>query len=302
MISLVMTTYNGKEYVREQMESFLRQTLPPDEVIICDDRSTDGTYEVVADFIRTHGLGWRLVQNAHNLGWRANFFEGIRSSTGDLVFLSDQDDIWHEDKIAAMVSAMEGRPEIQLLLSGFHPFYRDHSTILDYPGAKRDDGSIEKIPLDKHGLAPTYPGCSFCFRKELREKMVAYGSPKITHDAQLWLLAVLDGGLYVLHRRLMEYRRHEDAATNANKNLDRESQLYGCNYRIWTLERFFERVRPEDSAEADLRFLRRMKKWLEARAALYETKKLWKVAGILPYLSCYEKPRHFIRDCILAFR
>ena len=99
-VSVVMTTYNGQKYLREQMDSLREQTMPIDEVIIMDDCSTDHTPDLVSAYIKEYNLkGWNLVQNEQNQGWKKNFKSGFDLATGDYIFPCDQDDIWHPDKV-----------------------------------------------------------------------------------------------------------------------------------------------------------------------------------------------------------
>ena len=103
-VSVVMTTYNGQKYLRDQMDSLREQTMPIDEVIIMDDCSTDDTPVLVSAYIAEHSLkGWKLVRNKQNQGWKKNFKSGFDLSTGDYIFPCDQDDIWRMDKIQKMV-------------------------------------------------------------------------------------------------------------------------------------------------------------------------------------------------------
>src|SRR5689334_3167479 len=103
-ISVCLATYNGADFVVEQLESILCQLGPDDEVVVSDDSSTDGTVE------RIVGLGDRRVtvhRNETNLGYSKNFENALRLSTGDVVFVADQDDVWLPDKVATMVQALE---------------------------------------------------------------------------------------------------------------------------------------------------------------------------------------------------
>ena len=107
MISLVMTTYNGLKYISEQLDSIRTQTLLPDEVLIYDDRSTDGTYEYVQEYIDRYNLHtWKVYRNKENKGYSLNFSNAIDAAKGELIFLCDQDDIWHSDKIEKMSKIM----------------------------------------------------------------------------------------------------------------------------------------------------------------------------------------------------
>lgn len=103
-----MTSYNGDKYIEEQLQSILDQTRCPDEVLVFDDVSTDHTVSIIKNFIERNNLKtWHLVENEKNLGWKLNFFEAIKRVTGDIIFFSDQDDIWMPDKIEKMVKYMK---------------------------------------------------------------------------------------------------------------------------------------------------------------------------------------------------
>ena len=102
-ISVAMTTYNGARFVEKQLASLLAQTRPADEVIILDDRSTDGTPGIVTRFIKKNSpVSWHFSVNEKNLGYKENFYHAVGRTTGDLIFLCDQDDVWHSNKIEAM--------------------------------------------------------------------------------------------------------------------------------------------------------------------------------------------------------
>ena len=114
--SVVMSTYNGEEYIIEQLDSLRNQSRPADEVLIADDCSTDNTVDIVRNYIKKNNLTtWKLVVNKQNKGWRRNFMEAMWSTSGDLVFPCDQDDIWRLDKIEIMTKLMGDNSQIQLL-------------------------------------------------------------------------------------------------------------------------------------------------------------------------------------------
>ena len=120
MISIALTTYNGEKFIEEQLKSLLDQSVKPDEVVIFDDCSTDRTADIVRAFIKTHGLtSWALHVNAENMGFVPNFYQAIDRTSGDIIFLCDQDDVWHRDKIEIMAGMLESHPEILALNTGF---------------------------------------------------------------------------------------------------------------------------------------------------------------------------------------
>ena len=107
-ISVVLTTYNGKQHIVELLDSIANQTVLPDEVIIADDQSTDNTVNIVKEYIEIHKLeNWFVYVNPINLGWQKNFKEAISRATGDYIFLADQDDIWMSKKIEEYINYFE---------------------------------------------------------------------------------------------------------------------------------------------------------------------------------------------------
>lgn len=111
-ISIAMCTYNGSRFIQEQLASIATQTRLPDELVICDDGSTDSTPEIVAEFARTFDFPVRFVRNPRNLGSTKNFDQAITLCAGDLIALCDQDDIWKPEKLARQAEIMERDPQL----------------------------------------------------------------------------------------------------------------------------------------------------------------------------------------------
>lgn len=116
-ISVAMCTYNGERYLREQLESIASQTRLPDELVICDDRSTDSTAEIIRDFADSAPFPVRFNLNPVNLGGAAkgitkNFEQASRLCIGDLIAFCDQDDVWLPQKLARMAQTMEEQPQL----------------------------------------------------------------------------------------------------------------------------------------------------------------------------------------------
>ena len=105
-VSIIMATYNGQEYLREQMDSLLSQTYRNIEIEVCDDGSTDGTVELVKEYQKKDGR-ISLHQNEKNRGYVLNFLDGIKRSRGRYRMLCDQDDIWNPDKVEITLAAMK---------------------------------------------------------------------------------------------------------------------------------------------------------------------------------------------------
>ncbi len=112
-----MCTYNGGEFLHKQLYSFLSQTKLPDELIICDDRSSDNTLTILEEFKTIAPFKVEIYINNRNLGARANFFQAIDFCNGDLIFLADQDDIWMPHKIMTFFNYFESHPNCLMLFS-----------------------------------------------------------------------------------------------------------------------------------------------------------------------------------------
>jgi len=99
-LSVAMCTCNGAPYLRAQLRSLAAQSRVPDEVVVCDDVSSDATCDIIADFATRAPFPVRLHVNARRLGWTKNFEQAVALCDGELIALSDQDDVWYPYKIA----------------------------------------------------------------------------------------------------------------------------------------------------------------------------------------------------------
>jgi glycosyltransferase involved in cell wall biosynthesis len=109
-LSIALATFNGSEYLAEQLDSFVKQTRLPDELVACDDGSTDGTLEQLEAFARQAPFEIKIFRNSERVGPTANFARAIASCEGDLIALSDQDDVWLPEKLAQLENCILGDP------------------------------------------------------------------------------------------------------------------------------------------------------------------------------------------------
>ncbi len=115
-VSIALATYNGAEYLADQLNSYLGQTLLPDELVICDDASDDITVQILEDFAASCPFEVRVIRNPIRLGYTQNFSKALSLCRSDLVFLSDQDDEWHSDKISAVLDILVDNPSCWLVI------------------------------------------------------------------------------------------------------------------------------------------------------------------------------------------
>ena len=199
MISVAMATYNGEKYIGKQIESLYKQTCPADEVIICDDQSSDSTVEIINKFICENHLSgkWRVIVNEKRLGFIKNFVKAISLTSGDFIFLSDQDDIFYPNKFQVMTEAFRNNPQCILLNANYEIIDENGNVSENFRSRsrkKRSEG-LEKIGFKEWLFESAFPGFSMGFRACIREIIVdsnieeCYG-----HDQLIGLIAISKGG------------------------------------------------------------------------------------------------------------
>lgn len=222
--SLVLSTYNGEKYIEEQLESLYLQTRKLDSVLILDDKSTDGTVEIIRSFIEKQELtDWTLKVNEKNQGWMKNFWCGIRQSEGDVIFLCDQDDIWDHKKVETMTKIMEDNSHIQLLASAFEAKYEEGNIQRISPTISKtmnNTGEVRKVDFSPSFMYVLRPGCTYAFRADLWKRCDEYWHEKLPHDAMLWRHALLEDGLYTIDLPLIQWRRCASNTTNPYRSKD----------------------------------------------------------------------------------
>lgn len=218
-IIILLSTFNGSDYIKFQLDSLINQTCIPDYVVICDDCSTDDTVSIVEEFIKVNGLDgkWFLSVNSTNKGWRLNFNSMLSTISSGFVFLCDQDDIWRKDKIQLMIDALNTSDEILLLSSDKVEFYND------------EENYTIKLSTGEGGVSKwkscflndiQRPGCTYLIRGDFIKSVYTHVTdPALNaHDALLWSAACSASGLYNLSKNTIDWRRHIQSATlNNNK-------------------------------------------------------------------------------------
>lgn len=208
VISVVMAAYNGSKYIVRQMESIRSQSIKPDEVLICDDCSTDKTFDIAAHFINKHDLKtWRVYRNSANAGWKKNFFEASKMVSGDIIFFSDQDDVWHPTKIERMARLF--------IKYGMDALYSEKNVIDGYGNLNEArmekihfTNKVSKIKFSESFYAVKTLGCCECISKKILDKYHEINMPECGHDSQCGRIALLYGTLWHLDAPLIDYRIH----------------------------------------------------------------------------------------------
>lgn len=201
-ISVALTSFNGTRYLPQQIESILPQLGPEDELVISDDGSTDGTVEMIMDLARADRR-IKLFEGPRR-GLIENFANALRYCQGEIIFLSDQDDVWLADKVSRVLSTFAASPRI-LLVQHDARFADEHlkpgdQTVFQWRHAKR--GLLANIVKNR------YQGCAMAIRRSLLRAALPFPPDIPMHDQWLGLLAELTGKVVFLDEVLMLYRRH----------------------------------------------------------------------------------------------
>jgi glycosyltransferase involved in cell wall biosynthesis len=213
MRSVVLASCEGEKYIGAQLESILPQLATDDEIVISDDASTDRTLQMIA----AQGDGRiRVIANEHRAGYVANFQRAIAHSRGDLIFFSDQDDIWLPHKVTTLEAALRNHAlaasDATVVDHDLQTLYRSY---FEWRGAR--DFSWRSI-----FLKPPIVGATMACHRPYLDTLMPFPDG-IPHDFWLTLNAAWDNCLEVVRTPLILYRRHPAAlspsATNRTRGL-----------------------------------------------------------------------------------
>jgi glycosyltransferase involved in cell wall biosynthesis len=292
-ISVAVATYNGESYLGEQLRSLEQQSLPPVEVVVCDDRSTDRTVSLVEDFARGSRVTVRLHINETRLGVADNFLNAASMCRGDAVAFCDQDDVWHEDKLERCAAAFA--PGV-VLVAHTSAVVDEHLRPLGrvFPRIRRPFVA-EPLEADKWFHMP---GMAMVFAADLmrvadwRRRPRSHFVPgaMVYHDEWIHVLAQVCGRIAFLPDTLALYRQHEVNVTGAPggrvSDFSRDALTVGLDYyrsragqaRDWA--DLFGRLGDEerDPARRDryvrgAAFFDELGRSLELRVSVYEPEK-----------------------------
>lgn len=202
-----MATYNGAAYICQQLASILPQLGPDDEVIISDDGSTDATLSEI------HALGSplvRVVEGPRQHSPVRNFENALCQAKGDYIFLSDQDDVWVDDKVSVMMEALRSHSlvvsdcavtdsQLQVMAPSFYEVVRKH------------EGRWYNLLVRN-----AYLGCCMAFRREVLDRALPFPANIPMHDIWLGNVAAFYYDVAFIPRPLMSYRRHGANASSTS--------------------------------------------------------------------------------------
>lgn len=226
MVSVCVATYNGEKYLKEQLDSILKQLIESDEVIISDDGSKDSTLDVIKSF---NDPRIKIYINKGEHGYTANFENALKYSSGDIIVLSDQDDVWSADKISTIKTQLE-----------WYDFLVSDATVVNekLEVLSKSFWSLRKPHYNAFGdfIQCSYLGCCMAFKRDVL--LMALPFPKnhnlCCHDYWLQLIGSFYFSVRYEHKPLVYYRRHGGNVSDAG--LSKGAPLvHKIKYRMYTL-------------------------------------------------------------------
>lgn len=254
-LSVALCTYNGARYLREQLQSIAEQSMPPDEIVVCDDGSTDETLQILNGFAAASLIPVRVHADGDRVGVVRNFERAISRCSGDVIALADQDDVWLPEKLKVTVEALERAekdcPSGTPILVHTDLWVVDSAKNVIAESFREHQGIRKKPQSPLAGLlVENYvTGCTVAMNRTLKEESMPIPGEAVMHDWWLALVAAARGRIVTLPTGTILYRQHGSNAVGAGK---RSLRRYVFGWKA-----FFERVEaPVRQSEALLFQLR----------------------------------------------
>ena len=213
--SVALCSYNGEKYIHQQIDSILSQTHRPSEIVVCDDGSTDRTPEILAEYQKQYPEIFRIHFNEINLRSVKNFEKAISLCSKEIIFLSDQDDIWAENKAEKIVYFLDNHAEIDAVATnGFcideNGTVHEKYSLWDAPVFLREKGkNIDYFEIILHCNIAT--GASMAFRAALKPEIMPFPVLKdYHHDEWIAVNTARKGRFAFLNDKLFYYRTHQE--------------------------------------------------------------------------------------------
>ena len=278
-ISIAMCTYNGAEFLPAQLQSILDQIRPADEIVICDDGSTDATRSMLEKFATESSIPINLHFNEQNLGSVKNFEQAITLCTGDVIALCDQDDVWRSDKLQLFESVLNNSPSAGLVFSD--------AAIVDENLTPLNRRMWDEVGFDDHkrrliktGRALevlitgwTVTGATMAFRSPfVKLSLPIPDEIAMIHDGWIALTIAAVADVVALDEPLIQYRQHAQQQIGAPARKETEPEPRG----VQAIEIAFRRR--HSSAELH-KILETLEARLLAHASEFDTRKALSFVG-----------------------
>ena len=204
-VSVAIATYNGEKYIKEQLDSILVNLKDNDEIIISDDGSTDNTISIIEKYNDSR----IIIVDGPKSGVKMNFENAIKNCKGKYIFMSDQDDIWMDNKVSIILNKFCDT-NCDLVLHDAIVFNSDANEIIYnsfFNYRKTKSGIVNNI------IKNNYIGCCMAFDNKLKDSILPIPNNIKMHDQWIGILAEKYGTVELIEDKLIKYRRHSNNVT-----------------------------------------------------------------------------------------
>lgn len=209
--SVALCTYNGERYIAEQLNSILNQTIPPKEIVISDDGSKDQTLEIADNLLSHSSVEYKIVKNTGTHGVTGNFCNAISRCSENVIFTSDQDDVWVNNKAEIILKIFENNKALLVFTNG--ELVDQNLKLLNcdmWKSVGITTEMLERTMWFEYMLNRCFvTGAAMAFKQELFSENEKIPSSWL-HDGWLAWKAVARGGLVPCQDKLLLYRQHGD--------------------------------------------------------------------------------------------
>lgn len=237
--SVALCTYNGEKYIYTQLESIIKQSVHVDEIIICDDGSKDNTRAIIEDFIQTTTIPIKLICNSINLGYTRNFEKAICQCSGDIILLSDQDDVWLPDKVAIILDFFTKNPDKDFVFtnaqlinqSGLASYKTTLFDVLQW--TKKNKKLVDKgYSYDILSLSGRVTGATTALRASFIPYCIPFPQTTISavHDEIIAVIASITNKIGYIDQCLIQYRIHGQQSVGLGWLFKYAPKNWECSY------------------------------------------------------------------------
>lgn len=213
-VSILIATYNGAKYLAEQMDSILAEVALDDEIVVVDDASSDETFEILLRYAARSPVV-TVIRNDKNVGVKKTFERLLGLSTRDIVFLSDQDDVWIAGRRARMIAALEPEGCVAVLTNSLIMTEQGIGRSFFREGVRPNVGSVAR-----NFTRNNFIGCCMAFRREVLAAALPFPATISMHDWWIGSCAIAIGKVCYLEEPSLLYRRHgSNQSPNTRRSL-----------------------------------------------------------------------------------
>lgn len=234
MNAILMTTYNGQTYLREQLDSLFSQTCQDWELYVSDDGSTDQTIAILEEYAHSHP-NMHVEVNTKNLGPARNFMRMVEKVDADAYMFCDQDDVWLKDKVYQSLYALNKEDQsLPVVVCSDAIVVDEKLDVVSQSFFKSSGFIVEKSKTAKEFAVHSYvQGASMCFNRKAKEVSFPVGKNMVMHDYWISIRTLYGNGkIVLLKEQNLLYRQH---GTNT---LGAEEKLPGLQFYWYKITHF----------------------------------------------------------------